>query len=170
MNVRLLNYGFANAQDVMVKITGDFKINQEPYPLNLRFGESYTIPLGMLFPMEDEIPVQVQVEAKREYDGVPMTLEAIGKIFKDKTGHFTTSSIPLRLTKKGEGTIVREIPKDPGQGTKAPGALSPDQCSVCKAQISSGSPKVTCGCGAGYHVNCFSKLSYCMECGRVLGG
>ena len=169
MNVRLLNFGFANAQEVVVTLSGDFKINQDPYPLNLRFGESYTIPLGMLFPMDDEIPVHVQMEAKREYDGASMSLGAVGKIFKDKTGHFTTSSIPLQLTKKGEGTLVREIPKEVGQGPKTPGALAPNLCHVCKAQITDTGPKVTCGCGAGYHVNCFSKLTYCMECGRVLG-
>jgi predicted nucleic acid-binding Zn-ribbon protein len=167
MTMSILNFGQANANDVNIKLTGEFEMNQEPYPLNLSFGESYSIPLNMKFKDDHDIVINVSVEASRQIDDTKMVFKGSGKIFRDKTGKFTTSSIPLDLHEKGAGKEVTLPMEKPGEeaGEEEKEAVT---CTMCKMEVVGKTPHVNCGCGAAYHIACFSKLTYCLECGMNL--
>lgn len=166
MNLSIMNFGYANAREVQVDVSGELTTTEKPYPVDLKYGESYTIPIGIKFGKALDPLVIVTIKAKRSYDMAEIVVKGRGKVFKDKTGKFTTSSIPLDLVGRDKPQVELEI--DWESDEEEPVVQAGATCAGCLQTLSEEAPKVTCSCSAPYHVKCFGELSNCIVCGTVL--
>lgn len=142
--VKVTNKGNAPARDVKLNIAGDMEIEGLDIIEEMDKGSTAELGARIMAQKEGEIPVNIEISAKRLFDG--------------KEFNFMQKSTLKTREKPKEVAPAKEVT-----------AEKPEKCKFCNGTIKPGMKMIVCGsCGATYHVPCAKRIGICKVCGASL--
>jgi hypothetical protein len=136
--VKLRNTGNVLARDVVVELSGQFRVVDLPEAASLRPGAEVVLKARIVPDISGDIPVRVNIACKRHFDGAPQSFEF-------------------------DGAIKAFRPGPPFKVARAEGLA---KCAYCQGKIKQGFDVVNCRCGNVLHLACAKRTGVCPVCGQ----
>lgn len=167
--VRLVNFGSASADNVVVDING-VGLQKMDTIQRIGVGESVMVnaPLDPAGPaMADGTEVKLNIICTKGDGASQLMFSESGTLTPDLSGNLTTSSLVLaNVTPTVTHTDEEREQRVSYEGkVEFTDSYPDDKCPVCDELVPEEAMKVTCVCKQQFHIACIGKIKFCPDCG-----
>ncbi len=138
LTIKLRNSGNVMAREVVLELSGQFKVVDLPAAGSMRPGAEISLKAKIVPDTSGDISVRVNIACRRHFDGAPQSFEFDSAVKAFKPG------APFKVS-RAEGLA---------------------KCAYCQGKIKQGFDVVNCRCGNTLHLACAKRTGACPVCGQ----